>query len=245
MVKTQYSKPDTGEEPLKNRGNTTLAGAAYEQIKADVTGGVFEPDQRLRIEDLRKTYGTGASPLREALSRLAAEGFVVSIGQRGFRVPSVSLDDLRDITNTRILVETEALAQSIAHGDEEWEVGVVASFHRLTKVETGDRPAFADWEIRNKQFHDALLSACPSRWLLRFHETMYDQHRRYRAISIQASNTRRDVHHEHEGIKDAALARDVEKACTEAAEHIRRTAEIDERLLTEQIASMETPQAEN
>ena len=97
------------------------AGTAYAKIKADVTGGVFAPGQRLRIEDLRQAYGTGASPLREALSRLAAEGIVVSIGQRGFRVPPVSVEELRDITSMRILLETEALRQSIEHGDDEWE----------------------------------------------------------------------------------------------------------------------------
>lgn len=216
--------------------NKTLAGAAYERIKADITSSVFKPDQRLRIEDLRKLYGTGASPLREALSRLAAEGFVVSIGQRGFRVPSVSLGDLRDITNIRIFVETEALRQSIANGDDEWEVRVVAAFHRLTQVETGSPPEFANWEECNKGFHDALLSACPSNWLLRFYQTMYDQHRRYRAMSMQAVDIPREVHEEHTRIKDAALARDAELACAESVTHIRRTAEIDQRVLERELS---------
>jgi DNA-binding GntR family transcriptional regulator len=222
--------PDDGE--LTNGGNKTLAGAAYRRIKADITGGRFEPGQRLRIEDLRQAYETGASPLREALSRLAAEGIVVSIGQRGFRVPPVSVEELRDITNIRILLETEALKQSIENGDDEWEAEVVASFHRLSKAEVGDGAEFGEWEQLNKRFHDALISACPSRWLLRFYETMYDQHRRYRALSVQATNAPRDVHAEHERIKDAALARDVERACAESVIHIRRTAEIDEHLLS-------------
>lgn len=219
----------------RERGNRTLSSTAYERIKADVISGRFEPDQRLRIEDLRKAYDTGASPLREALSRLSAEGLIVSIGQRGFRVPSVSIDDLRDITNTRILLETEALRRSIENGDDEWEVRVVASFHRLTKVETGKQPEFAVWEEANRQFHEALLSECPSWWLMRFYKTMFDQHRRYRSMSIQAADEPRSVHDEHERIKDAALARDVAAACREAELHIRRTAEIDEALLRQQI----------
>lgn len=218
-----------------DQGNKTLASAAYERIKADVTSGRFAPDQRLRIEDLRNAYGTGASPLREALNRLAAEGLIVSVGQRGFRVPSVSIEDLRDITNTRILLETEALRRSIESGDDEWEVRVVAAFHRLTKVETGERPEFAIWEEANRQFHEALLSACPSRWLMKFYDTMYDQHRRYRSMSMQATSAPRAVHDEHERIKNAALARDVATACRETELHIRRTAEIDEALLKQQI----------
>lgn len=237
MLRSGGNGPEATDDALKKQGNKTLAAAAYDKIKADVIGGTLEPGQRLRIEDLRQAYGTGASPLREALSRLAAEGIVVSIGQRGFRVPPVSLDELRDITNMRILLETEALRQSIEHGDDEWEVEVVASFHRLTKAETGPGSDFPEWEARNKAFHDALLSACPSRWLLRFYETMYDQHRRYRALSIQATNHPRDVHSEHEHIKEAALARDADLACRESVIHIRRTAEIDERLLEDSLVA--------
>ncbi len=235
-VHPQGSRGSPTSDP-EEQGNRTQASAAYHRIKADVTSGQFEPDQRLRIEDLRKAYSTGASPLREALSRLAAEGLIVSIGQRGFRVPPVSIDDLRDITNTRILLETEALRRSIKNGDDEWEVRVVASFHRLTKVEAGERVDFAVWEEANRQFHAALLSACPSRWLMRFYGTMFDQHRRYRSMSIQAANERRSVHDEHQRIKEASLARDVAAACREAEMHIRRTAEIDEALLTKQITT--------
>lgn len=237
MLRSDTERSESEDRSLKNQGNKTLAGAAYAKIKADVTGGIFEPGQRLRIEDLRQAYGTGASPLREALSRLAAEGIVVSIGQRGFRVPPVSVEELRDITNMRILLETHALRQSIEHGDDEWEAGVVASFHRLTKAETGPGSDFPEWEARNKRFHDSLLAACPSRWLLHFYQTMYDQHRRYRALSIQASNTPRDVHSEHERIKEAALERNADLACAESVTHIRRTAEIDERLLNDSLVA--------
>jgi len=227
--------PEGKNRDATDQGNKTLASAAYEKIKADVTSGRFAPNQRLRIEDLRNAYGTGASPLREALNRLAAEGLIVSVGQRGFRVPSVSIEDLRDITNTRILLETEALRRSIESGDDEWEVRVVAAFHRLTKVETGERPEFAVWEEANRRFHEALLSACPSRWLMKFYDTMFDQHRRYRSMSMQATSAPRSVHDEHERIKNAALARDVVTACRETELHIRRTAEIDEALLRQQI----------
>ncbi len=211
----------------------TLAQDAYQRIKADVISCVFEPEQRLRIEDLRKTYETGASPLREALSRLAAEGLVVSIGQRGFRVPAVSIDELRDITDTRVLIETAALRESIEHGNDDWEAGVVAAFHHLTKFESGNVDDFESWEKANKRFHDSLLAACPSRWLLRFHETMYDQHRRYRAMSLQAVHIPRSVHEEHTRIRDAALARDVKRACAESENHIRQTAKITEKLFSE------------
>ncbi len=211
----------------------------YYSLSLSLSCCVFEPEKRLRSEDFREADENGASPLREALSRLAAEGLVVSIGQRGFRVPAVSIDELRDITDTRVLIETAALRESIEHGNDDWEAGVVAAFHHLTKFESGNVDDFESWEKANKRFHDSLLAACPSRWLLRFHETMYDQHRRYRAMSLQAVHIPRSVHDEHTRIRDAALARDVKRACAESENHIRQTAKITEKLFSEKDGATE------
>jgi GntR family transcriptional regulator, carbon starvation induced regulator len=73
--------------------------------------------------------------LREALSLLIADALVVSQGQRGFRVAPVSLEDIADITNTRVMLECEALRQSIELGDDAWEGSLLSAFHRLSKAE--------------------------------------------------------------------------------------------------------------
>ena len=67
------------------------------------------PGTKLRLEELRTTYGVGFSPLREALSRLAENRLFVAIGQRGFRGPEVSAKELMDIAMVRKEVEGFAL----------------------------------------------------------------------------------------------------------------------------------------
>ena len=64
-------------------GVATLASSAYRAIKDDIIGGVLAPREWLRIDALRERYGTGASPIREALNRLSAEGLVLQQDQRG------------------------------------------------------------------------------------------------------------------------------------------------------------------
>jgi len=64
----------------------TLASAVYDRLKADILQGRLTPDQKLKIEELSSFYETGASPLREALNRLSAEGLVSRSDQRGFNV---------------------------------------------------------------------------------------------------------------------------------------------------------------
>ena len=206
----------------------TLSESAYDRLRSDIIAGRLAPNSKLRIEELRQDYDTGASPLREALNRLAGEGFVTAEGQRGFTVAPISLKDLNEITRLRTMLECEALRESIGNGDDVWESGVVAAFHRLSKVDRERERDVATWEARNHEFHEALIAACDSTWLLKFRRTLYEQHKRYRLISIMGEDSERDVHAEHETIMAAALARDAKAACKATEIHILRTAEITE-----------------
>ncbi len=203
----------------------TLSESAYERLRNDIIAGRLPPEAKLRIDDLRQEYDTGASPLREALSRLAGEGFVTAEGQRGFNVAPLSLKDLDEITHLRTLLECEAIEQSIRHGGDTWESNLVAAFHHLGKVDQAREQDVTEWERRNQDFHEALIAACDSGWLLRLRRTLYEQHKRYRLISILGHDAERDVHAEHQAIFDAALARDATAARKATAVHIQRTAE--------------------
>ncbi|MFK8068541.1 MAG: GntR family transcriptional regulator [Gammaproteobacteria bacterium] len=202
---------------------TTLFESVYNRLRDDIIHGKLTPDSKLRIEELREKYEISASPLREALNRLAGEGFVNVIGQRGFSVAPISLEDLHDITRMRIHLECEALSESIEKGDDTWEANILASSHRLSKAAEMRESDFLEWEKRNNEFHEALIAACTSPWLLRFRHTLYEQHKRYRVISVIAHDESRDVDAEHEAIKNAALDRDVALACDMTREHIQRT----------------------
>ena len=97
---------------------TTLADIAYGRIQRAIRSGALSPSQRLRFDDLRKLCDMSISPVREALTRLTAEGLTELEGHRGFRVAPVSIDDLWDTVRTRQLMESQALRLSIEKGDE-------------------------------------------------------------------------------------------------------------------------------
>lgn len=209
----------------------SMVEAAYAMLRDDILNGVLEPGERLRVEVLKDRYEVGASTLREALRRLVGEALVTSEEQRGFRVAEISLQDFADLTKTRILIEGEALFQSIQNGDDEWEANLVATFHRLSKVEQSREAENAimhtnEFEIRNREFHRALISACPSPWLMKFQRILFGQSERYRRISLNNKRIPRDVHSEHKAIVEAALARDAQKARKLEEQHIEKTLEV-------------------
>ncbi len=203
----------------------TLVESAYRALRRDIIEGRLAPGEKLRVEHLKDNYGVGAGTLREALSLLISDALVISQGQRGFRVAPVSLDDFEDITATRVMLECNALRQSIAMGDDAWEASLLAAFHRLTKAEKkriGSEER-EEWEERNRIFHEALISACPSRWLKHFLSILYQQAERYRRLSLYLQPIPRDIHVEHEALLHAAMARDADKAASILAEHIQLT----------------------
>ncbi len=226
MSETVLAPPRETVEPK------TLVEGAYQRLRRDIIEGVHPPGEKLRVEHLKDHYDVGAGTLREALLLLVTDALVVAQGQRGFRVAPISIEDFEDITRTRNLPETEALRQSIALGGEDWEAGIVAAFHRLSRAEQklGGQDDYVhtaaeDWEKRNRAFHDALIAASPSRWIRHFQNILYQQSERYRRISLFRRPIPRDVHAEHEALFDATMARDADRATAILAEHILRTLE--------------------
>jgi DNA-binding GntR family transcriptional regulator len=207
----------------------TMASQLEMRVREDIINGKLLPGAKLGLKELADSYDAGVIPLREALSRLAATGFVSLADRKGFRVGRISAHEIRDITNTRLLIETQALAESIRLGDVEWESRVLAAHHRLDRlplVEGPSRLLKPEWEAAHEAFHSALISACNSPWLLRFSGMLRDQTARYRLLSMHyADSAKRDVPHEHKQMLDAALAKNVEMACGLLREHYEKTTE--------------------
>ena len=206
----------------------TVADAVYAHMKRDLVNGRFRPGERLRFRTLQSAYGAGVSPLREALSRLAGERFVIGDGQRGFTSPAVSVEAMWDIIAARRLIEIEALKRSIARGDHDWEARIVAACHALTRlpVPPPDPAAREEWDRRHGAFHRALIDACDSPWLLSLFDILYAQTERYRRLrhrAVPKPQLRRNVEGEHRALMDKALARDAEAAARLLEEHLMRT----------------------
>lgn len=215
--------------PKTNPG-VTLTSSVEQQIRRDLLSAAFLPGQRLAIDILRERYGTGASPVREALSRLSAEGLVVQLDQRGFRVPAVSVDELNELTRTRSLLNEITLREAIARGGSDYEEGIVLALHRLsaTPMQDPGEPTRInpEWEQRHQLFHASLIAACGSRWLIDFDATLFEQSARYRSLSARATSTKRDTQKEHEEIARAVLARDATEAIRLLNRHIEHTARL-------------------
>jgi GntR family carbon starvation induced transcriptional regulator len=218
--------------PFERGAHPSLRAAIIDAIRDDLRTGLLPPGRRISVKQLQRRFGTGLSAIREALCQLVADGMVIAEDQRGFRAAPVSPRDLADLTRVRIEIECLAIRDAIANGDTEWEATLLAEFHRLSQQPSRDRTdsrRISDaYKDQHRRFHDALIGACTSDWIKRFHATLHHHSERYRELVVSAHPAAhvRDILAEHRAMMDAALARDADRAVELVREHISTTAAI-------------------
>jgi DNA-binding GntR family transcriptional regulator len=203
-------------------GERSVGETVYEALRHDIIFGQLSPSAKLKLDRLRLDYTASVATIREALNRLVTEGFVTTEGQRGFFVASISAEELREIADMRVLLECHALKLSFEAGDTEWEGQVIATHHKLSRMEqrmqSGDHAIKETWKQYDWEFHQSLIRACGSRELLRLHGTIFDKYLRYQMRALTFRGVAAAA--EHRVLRDAAMDRNVELAQVTLRAHI-------------------------
>ena len=208
----------------------SLTAEAYARLRAEILACRLPPGQKLVIADLCDQLGFSLGAVREALARLSSEGLVVSEPRKGYRVAPITEAELKDITRVRATIESLCLENAIQNGNLKWETNIVSTQFELSKMKLQDPndPARVseEWAETHKRFHEALVAACDSPWLLRLRELLFVQSERYRRVSVPLDRTARDLVAEHREIADAAVARDARMATEAIRAHLEKTTRI-------------------
>ena len=197
----------------------------YEILRSELLNGDLRPGQKLKLAELTGRFGVSQSVIREALTRLTEQGLLVATPQRGFRVRDLSIEDIAELTETRVQVESLALRLAVERGDLQWETGILAAHHRLerTPVTRDDGTVSEDWSCRHRDFHQALLTGCGNRRLESVVNALRDSSELYRRwYWVLADDHQRDLAREHRQLKELALGRDAGRAIEVLTEHIDR-----------------------
>ncbi len=130
----------------------------------------------------------------------------------------------------RSRIESLCLDRTIANGDVTWGANLVAAMHRLLRTPQREPPdqlrMNETWSAAHDAYHEALVSACDSPWLLRLRRLLYAQSERYRRLSVPLSESARDIDREHQDLVDSVLGRDVRRAQLLMRQHLDRTTQV-------------------
>jgi len=208
----------------------------YSIMRQDIIEGTLHAGDKLKPSELKSRYDVSINTIREALTRLSSDGFVESEDQKGFRVARISLENLNELQQMRVLLEIEGIKQSIANSSVEWEAGIVAAHYKLTQIEGAmekdDKANFKLWCQYDYEFHRALIGACDNTLLIDLHEKVFDQFRRYFLINIKVNGfDKKQISGDHDKLRDLVLKKDTEACIQALCNHIGVIAEQNKDLL--------------
>ena len=181
-----------------------LGDAIYARIARDLIRGRLRSGQKVTIRGLAEAFGTGTTPVRDAVMRLLQDGALEQRSARDVRVPVPDIAQYREIARVRI--ELEGLAAASAA--ERIDPAGLAALHRLVarNVAAVER---ADWSAAvecNQRFHFALAETARMPILLGILERLWLRMGPLLADYYAATGAEMTVH--HVAIVDALSRRD-------------------------------------
>jgi DNA-binding GntR family transcriptional regulator len=163
-------------------GHRTLAEKAFAMLHDAIIVGELHPGERLPIGDLAEAMHLSQMPIREALRRLDADGLVENIPHRGASVAGLTIEDLAEVYDARLLLELPAIEGAAKRFTAANERDAKASLERLE--DATDRNEKAQALNAHTAFHFGLYQASGSRWLPRLISPLWDNAERYRVAAL-------------------------------------------------------------
>ncbi|EKQ57729.1 MULTISPECIES: GntR family transcriptional regulator [unclassified Clostridium] len=213
----------------RRNGSLTLTESVFSELRTDILSGHLSPGSPLLPGELKIRFDVSIAVVREALTRLAAQGLAKQSPNYGFTVMTLSKSDLEDIIEARSINEGAALRQSISKGDVLWESNIIALHHQLEQTpeySSNDKTRINDdWSLIHSNFHRSLIEACDNQILLDICDRLWNMSELYRNWSVPRDSNR-PIANEHKALMQAALDRDINHAIDLFNAHIQLTIDI-------------------
>jgi DNA-binding GntR family transcriptional regulator len=176
----------------------------YGELRKAILNGVFRPGQMLRQEEVATLMGVSRSPLREALPRLEAEGIVVLHPRRGYAVAELRPDEINEVFELRVLLESQLAVHSIAKRTEADIARVYDFANQMRQVANlKDDKSTATWFDLNGAFHDALLSPAAMPHYMRALATARGVIEAYIRAEVRLTGDKHEAQQEHAQLAQA------------------------------------------
>ncbi|WP_112320630.1 GntR family transcriptional regulator [Oceanibium sediminis] len=194
---------------------TTTSQPIYDSLRDEILSGAIRPGEPLRQDEIAKRHGISKIPVREALLKLEADGFVLFRKNRGAMVRELSAAELLHLMDIRVALECKALELAIPNMIQSDFDVMHALLKQYAEVETVEH-----WSSMNQSFHNALYEPCGNAQLL---DMIRDIQQRMgpalRLLMTEASGLDRP-NEEHHAILSACESGDVTGAVDLLRAHI-------------------------
>jgi DNA-binding GntR family transcriptional regulator len=209
MATNLSPKPETGP---------TYQQQAYDYVKDQITGLKLKPGQTLTDSQIAAELNFSRTPIREALRRLEQEGLLVNDSRRGWKIYSLSLDDIRQIFELKQLLEGLIVEQAAACQDHDLRASLQEALGRMQMAAAaGD---YETWRQADAHLHLTLQQMSRNHRACSTVQSLDDQWFRLRAGYIALEGRMQRSVREHTEIVDSLLAGDGANAAEKMRAHI-------------------------
>ncbi len=200
---------------------SALRDTAYTALKQEIMAGTLLPGVQLLPAELADNLAMSRTPVRDALNALQQEGLVEILPRRGYFVSRVTIRDVEEIFDLRLILETASAARAAGRIGE-GEIERLATLSR--RFVAGDVDSYKAYLRENEEFHLTVAAATGNRLLREALARVFDQMQRFLILRLELSQDADDMLAEHHLLLDAFRARDAARAAEAmrvAIEHAR------------------------
>lgn len=197
------------------KNDRSIAAHIAQSLAGRIVSGEIPPGEHLRQDYLAAEFGASHVPVREAFSRLAAQGLVVIEPRRGVRVASLDPDAVLEVAEMRAVLEPLALRHAMSKIDDN-DLDA-ARKHISTEVPNDNVSAL---EEVNRAFHLAIIEPCAMPRLLADIVDLHKASARHLFATWKQLGWQHRSDEEHRAILTAMEAGNVDVACRLLASHI-------------------------
>ncbi|MEP2783983.1 MAG: GntR family transcriptional regulator [Pseudoruegeria sp.] len=201
---------------MENAAKIKMSDQITQALSDQIVRGELAPDEKLRQDHIAKAFSTSHVPVREAFLRLEARGLAVSQPRRGVRVAPFDPADMREIREMRLALEPVALRHAIPRMTQ--AIYEMAEAARIACDEAGD---IITWELQNRLFHSAILSACNMPRMISEIDDLYVLSARHLLTTWRTTWEER-TDRDHRAIMVAIANKDAATAVTVLQRHLQR-----------------------
>jgi DNA-binding GntR family transcriptional regulator len=207
----------------------SAAEFAYATLRGEITEGRLPPGHRLREQELSERLQVSRTPVREALSRLQADGLLVMQPRTGLAVAELDEAAGIELYETREALEGAAAALAARYANPR----DIAAMQAILAAEelVADDPLLL--QRHNRRFHGAVLAAAHNRFLLKSLQALHDALTLLGPTTLARAGRRAQAQAEHRRVLGAIEKRDSAAAEAEMRAHVRRGAEVRQAMRAE------------
>ncbi|MCL2602765.1 MAG: GntR family transcriptional regulator [Treponema sp.] len=190
----------------------------FEALKQEIVSGVYPPLAPLSEVRLASLYGASRNTVKKALLMLEKENLVSIELNKGAKVKSVSIDEVKEFLELRVVLERFIVGKTVPVISPD-DIAEMEKILERMKKNIHDRDLL-EYSKNNLLFHDVIYTACPNRVAVEITTNLKVQMRRYNSKTILVPGRDSCSFQEHSAILAAFKKRDVAQAELLIQQHI-------------------------